>query len=157
MILVQIAAALAIGGYVVLSKDVQPKRPDASPRESFQHPADQFLDCDSRAPADTQASDCLIPYKFVRSRTKSRHYGQRRLWRSDTAQCVDRIFSRKISASLMPSIIRLLSLRTTRSRIGHFFPVVALVTILLVMRGHSADPTRLIVSSEIHSASSYRF
>jgi hypothetical protein len=156
MILVQIAAALAIGAYVVLSKDVQPKRPDASPRESFQHPANH-LDRDSHAPADTQASDCLIPYKFVRSRTKSRHYGQRRLWRSDTAQCVDRIFSRRISASLMPSIIRLLSLRTTRSRISHFFPAGALVTILLVMRGHSADPTRLIVASEIHSASSYRF
>jgi hypothetical protein len=155
MILVQIAAALAIGAYVALSKDVQPKRPDASPRESFQHPADQFLDRDSRAPADP--SDDLIPYKFVRSRTKSRHYGQRRLWRSDTAQCVDTIFSRRISASLMPSIIRLLSLRTTRSRISRFFPVVALVTILLVMRGHSADPTRLMVASEIHSASSYRF
>jgi hypothetical protein len=41
MILVQIATALAIGAYVVLSKDAQPKRPDASPRESFQQPADR--------------------------------------------------------------------------------------------------------------------
>jgi hypothetical protein len=64
MILVQIATALAIGAYVVLSKDAQPKRPDATPRESFQHPADHFLDSDSRAPADTQTSDCLMPYKI---------------------------------------------------------------------------------------------
>jgi hypothetical protein len=38
MILVQIATALAIGAYVVLSKDAQPVRPHATPRESFQHP-----------------------------------------------------------------------------------------------------------------------
>ena len=44
MILVQIATALAIGAYVVLSKDEQPNRPDATPRESFQHPADPLLD-----------------------------------------------------------------------------------------------------------------
>jgi hypothetical protein len=42
MIIVQIATALAIGAYVVLSKDAQPKRPDAIPRESFQHPADHL-------------------------------------------------------------------------------------------------------------------
>jgi hypothetical protein len=47
MILVQIATALAIGAYVVLSKDAQPKRPKASPRESFQHTADH-LDRDGR-------------------------------------------------------------------------------------------------------------
>jgi hypothetical protein len=44
MILVRIATALAIGAYVVLSKDAQPKRPDATPRESFHHPADHLLD-----------------------------------------------------------------------------------------------------------------
>ena len=37
--ILHIATALAIGAYVVLSKDAQPKRPDATPRESFQHPA----------------------------------------------------------------------------------------------------------------------
>jgi len=36
MILVQIATALAIGAYVVLSKDARPKRPNATPRESLQ-------------------------------------------------------------------------------------------------------------------------
>ena len=44
MILVQISTALAIGAYVVLSKDTQPKRPDATPRESSQHSADHLLD-----------------------------------------------------------------------------------------------------------------
>ena len=41
MILVQIATALTIGAYVVLSKDGQPKRLDANPRESLplQQPA----------------------------------------------------------------------------------------------------------------------
>jgi hypothetical protein len=48
MILIQIATALAIGTYVVLSKDAQPKSPDASPRESFQHPADHLLDASDR-------------------------------------------------------------------------------------------------------------
>jgi hypothetical protein len=38
MILIQIATALAIGAYVVLSKDAHPKRPNATPPESFQHP-----------------------------------------------------------------------------------------------------------------------
>jgi len=47
MILIQIATALAIGAYVVLSKDAQPERPDATPRESFQYPADH-LDRDAR-------------------------------------------------------------------------------------------------------------
>jgi hypothetical protein len=47
IILVQIATALAIGAYVVLSKDAQPERLDATPRESFQHPADR-LDRDAR-------------------------------------------------------------------------------------------------------------
>jgi hypothetical protein len=42
MILVQIATALAIGAYVVLSKDAQPKHPDSTPRESFQQPADHL-------------------------------------------------------------------------------------------------------------------
>lgn len=36
MILVQIATALAIGAFVVLSKDVHSKRRDATPRESPQ-------------------------------------------------------------------------------------------------------------------------
>jgi hypothetical protein len=35
MILVQIATALAIGAYVVLSKDAKHKRLDATPRESL--------------------------------------------------------------------------------------------------------------------------
>jgi hypothetical protein len=49
MIIVQIATALAIGAYVVLSKDSQPKRADATPRESLRlkHPADH-LDRDGR-------------------------------------------------------------------------------------------------------------
>jgi hypothetical protein len=47
MILIQIATALAIGAYVVLSKDVQSKRPDAAPRASFQHPINH-LDRDGR-------------------------------------------------------------------------------------------------------------
>jgi hypothetical protein len=42
--ILQIATALAIGAYVVLSKEAQPKRPDATPRESFQQPADHLLD-----------------------------------------------------------------------------------------------------------------
>jgi hypothetical protein len=46
MILVQIATALAIGAYVVLSKDARPKRPDVTPRQSFQRPADHLLDRD---------------------------------------------------------------------------------------------------------------
>jgi hypothetical protein len=46
MILVQIATALAIGAYVVLSKDAPHKHLDATPRESLrlQHPADHLLD-----------------------------------------------------------------------------------------------------------------
>jgi hypothetical protein len=49
MIIVQIATALAIGAYVVLSKDSQRNRPDATPRESLRlkHPADH-LDLDGR-------------------------------------------------------------------------------------------------------------
>lgn len=35
-----IATALIVGAYVVLSKDAQPKRPAATPGESFQHPAE---------------------------------------------------------------------------------------------------------------------
>jgi hypothetical protein len=35
--ILQIATALAIGVYVVLSKDVQPRGPDATPRESLRH------------------------------------------------------------------------------------------------------------------------
>jgi hypothetical protein len=45
--ILQIATALAIGAYVVLSKDAQFKRADAAPRESFQHPIDH-LDRDGR-------------------------------------------------------------------------------------------------------------
>jgi hypothetical protein len=37
IILIQIATALAIGAYVVLSKDAQPKCPDATSRESCFH------------------------------------------------------------------------------------------------------------------------
>jgi uncharacterized protein YbjT (DUF2867 family) len=45
MILVQIATALAVGVYVVLSKDAQRKRLDATPRESLrlQHSVDYLL------------------------------------------------------------------------------------------------------------------
>jgi hypothetical protein len=44
MILLQIASALAIGAYAVLSKDARQKRPDATPRESLrpQHSADHL-------------------------------------------------------------------------------------------------------------------
>lgn len=45
--ILQIVIALSIGAYVVLSKDAQPKRPDAALREPFQHPPDQ-LDCAGR-------------------------------------------------------------------------------------------------------------
>lgn len=45
--ILQIGTALAIGAYVVLSKDAQPKRPDATPRKSLQQPADH-LDRDGR-------------------------------------------------------------------------------------------------------------
>ena len=34
--ILQIATALAIGAYVVLSKDARPKRPNSTSRESFQ-------------------------------------------------------------------------------------------------------------------------
>jgi hypothetical protein len=46
MILAQIATALAVGIYVVLSKDVQHNCRDATPRESLrlQHSADHLLD-----------------------------------------------------------------------------------------------------------------
>jgi hypothetical protein len=45
MILVQIATALAVGAYVVLSRDAQHKRLDATPRESLrlQHSVDHLL------------------------------------------------------------------------------------------------------------------
>jgi hypothetical protein len=46
--ILQIAAALAIGAYVVLSKDAQSKRPDTAPRESFQRAIDH-LDRDIRS------------------------------------------------------------------------------------------------------------
>ena len=45
--ILQIATALAIGAYVVLSKDARPKRPNSTSRESFQPPADH-LDLDGR-------------------------------------------------------------------------------------------------------------
>ena len=45
--ILQIVTALAIGAYVVLSRDAQPKCPDAALRAPFQHPADR-LDCDGR-------------------------------------------------------------------------------------------------------------
>jgi hypothetical protein len=41
--ILQIATALAVGFYVVLARDVQPKRLDATPRRSFQHSADHFV------------------------------------------------------------------------------------------------------------------
>jgi len=46
MFLVQIATALAIGTYVVVSKDAGHERLDADPRESLrpQHSADHLLD-----------------------------------------------------------------------------------------------------------------
>jgi hypothetical protein len=51
MILVHIATALAIGAYVVLSKDAQHKRRDATPSKSLglQHSADHLLDLAGRA------------------------------------------------------------------------------------------------------------
>ncbi|HEY6620208.1 MAG TPA: hypothetical protein VIY68_11715 [Steroidobacteraceae bacterium] len=42
-----IATALAVGVYVVLSKDVQPKRREAATGESFQYPV-EHLYCDGR-------------------------------------------------------------------------------------------------------------
>lgn len=39
-----IAIALAVGVYVVLSRDVQPERPESTTGESFQYPADDLLD-----------------------------------------------------------------------------------------------------------------
>jgi hypothetical protein len=45
--ILQIATALAIGAYVVLSKDAQLERPDATPRES-QHPPHPLVERDGR-------------------------------------------------------------------------------------------------------------
>jgi hypothetical protein len=59
MILVQIATALAIGAYVVISKDAPPKRLDATPHESFQHPVAHLLDRDGRL--SSRRSDPLRP------------------------------------------------------------------------------------------------
>jgi hypothetical protein len=42
--ILQIATALAIGAYVVLSRDAQPKRADATASEASQHPADHLFD-----------------------------------------------------------------------------------------------------------------
>lgn len=39
-----IATALAVGVYVVLSRDVQPERPESTTGESFQYTADDLLD-----------------------------------------------------------------------------------------------------------------
>jgi len=52
MILVPIATALAVGVYVVLSKDAQPERLDAAPRESLRlpHSADHLLDRQNHLP-----------------------------------------------------------------------------------------------------------
>jgi hypothetical protein len=43
--ILQIATALAIGVYVVLSKDVQPKRSDATVRESLRHSTPDMTLC----------------------------------------------------------------------------------------------------------------
>lgn len=43
VMILQFATALAIGAYAVLSKDAQPKRPDATPREPFQRPEDHLI------------------------------------------------------------------------------------------------------------------
>jgi hypothetical protein len=53
--ILQIATALVIGAYVVLSRDAQPNRPDAAPRESFVH-ADH-LDRDGRSELSSVAQD----------------------------------------------------------------------------------------------------
>jgi hypothetical protein len=58
MIFVQIATALAIGAYVVLSKDSRRKRPDAIPRESFQHPADHLIE--RTAALSSRRSNCIL-------------------------------------------------------------------------------------------------
>ena len=52
MILVPIATALAVGVYVVLSKDAQPERLDAARRESLRllHSADHLLDRPNHLP-----------------------------------------------------------------------------------------------------------
>jgi hypothetical protein len=60
IILIQIATALAIGAYVVLSKDAQPKRPDATPCELFQRPAD-YLDRDARPERSAIQDYILLP------------------------------------------------------------------------------------------------
>jgi hypothetical protein len=69
----QIATALAIGAYVVLSKDAQPKRPDATPRESFQRPADHLLDRPTDSPTvqveDLQAS--VVTHAVAQTRRRS--------------------------------------------------------------------------------------
>jgi len=69
LIILQFATALAIGAYVVLSKDAQPRRADTTAREAFQlqYPADHFLERDSRSPAHSQTADCLIPLQCCRS------------------------------------------------------------------------------------------
>ena len=61
MILVQIATALAIGVYVVLSKDAQPKRSNATSRESFRHSADHLLDRLTDSPRMNMLQSCPEP------------------------------------------------------------------------------------------------
>jgi hypothetical protein len=58
MILIQITTALAVGAYVVLSRDAHPKRHGVAPRESIQHPADH-LDRDGR-PELAMIRDCIL-------------------------------------------------------------------------------------------------
>jgi hypothetical protein len=77
MILVQIATALAIGAYVVLSRDAQPKRPDATPRKSIQHPADHLIDRDGH-PALSAIQLLVYPAAAARQtvplRSRTGHY-----------------------------------------------------------------------------------
>ncbi len=63
MILVPIATALAVGAYVVISKDAPPKRLNAAPRESLRllHSVDHLLDPQKHPPDDLRSIIKLWP------------------------------------------------------------------------------------------------
>ena len=71
MILLQIATALAIGAYVVLSKDAQPT--DANHGGSFQHPTDH-LDCDGRPELSPCATCVYAIFQRVSTETGDKIY-----------------------------------------------------------------------------------
>jgi hypothetical protein len=61
--ILQILTALAIGAYVVLSKDAPHKRLDSTPRESlrFQHSVDHLLDRAARTEPSAIVTQKALP------------------------------------------------------------------------------------------------